>query len=50
MEYASQWLMAMADSLFAVDEEEDDNSFLSKKRARRQEMEENRKKGLRHLS
>ena len=50
MEYASQWLMAMADSLFADDEEEDDNSFLSKKRARRQEMEENRKKGLRHLS
>lgn len=51
IQYASQWLMAMADSLFTTpEEEEDEHSFLAKKRERRKELEENRKKGLNLLS
>lgn len=44
--YASEWLVAMAESLFGADEEEAENSFLSQMRAKQEERANNKKKGL----
>lgn len=42
---ASEWLVAMAESLFGADDE-DDNSFLAQMRAKQEKRAENKKKGL----
>lgn len=44
-ETAGQWLMAMAESLFGVDEEEE-NSFLAQIRAKNEQIAENKRKAL----
>lgn len=42
---ASEWLIAMADSLFGADDE-DENSFLAQMRAKQEQKAENKRKGL----